>query len=146
MDIVRISYSGTSPSAQSILATYLESLFLHSLSALLRAFIPKPLPINIIGSLHPSAHSSKSITNEMHWFGCSCNPVNTMPSPHLYNSENRYISPLSWICSTSWLNHSYWEWNVCLDINICECLVSNQTNMSNFQPLEVVGRGSETQL
>ena len=30
-----------------------------------------------------------------------------------------------------------------LDINICKCPVSN---MSNFHPLEVVDRGSETQL
>ena len=29
---------------------------------------------------------------------------------------------------------------------ICKYLVSNQTNMSNFDPLEVVNRGSETQL
>ena len=27
-----------------------------------------------------------------------------------------------------------------------ECLVSNKTNMSNLHPLEVVGRGSVTQL
>ena len=32
------------------------------------------------------------------------------------------------------------------DIKICKCLVSNQTNMRNVHPLEVVGRGSETQL
>ena len=31
-------------------------------------------------------------------------------------------------------------------MTICECLVSNLTNISNFHPLEVVGRGSETQL
>ena len=35
---------------------------------------------------------------------------------------------------------------MCLNINICKCSVSNQTNTSNFHPLEVVGRGSETQL
>ena len=40
----------------------------------------------------------------------------------------------------------YWEWNVCINIKICKCLVSNWTNTSNFHPLEVVGRGSETQL
>ena len=28
----------------------------------------------------------------------------------------------------------------------CKCLASNKANMSNFHPLEVVGRGSETQL
>ena len=28
---------------------------------------------------------------------------------------------------------------------ICKCSVSNIINMSNFHPLEVVGRGSETQ-
>ena len=32
-----------------------------------------------------------------------------------------------------------------LNIKICKCLVSNLENMSNFQPLEVVDRGSETQ-
>ena len=32
------------------------------------------------------------------------------------------------------------------NIKICKYLCSNYTNMSNFQPLEVVGRGSETQL
>ena len=35
---------------------------------------------------------------------------------------------------------------MCLNIKICKCLVSNETNMSNFHPLEVVSRGSETQL
>ena len=34
---------------------------------------------------------------------------------------------------------------MCLNINIFECLVSNSANISNFQPLEVVDRGSETQ-
>ena len=29
---------------------------------------------------------------------------------------------------------------------VTKCVVSNQTNMSNFHPLEVVGCGSETQL
>ena len=31
-------------------------------------------------------------------------------------------------------------------MNIYKSLVSNQTNMGNFHPFEVVGRGSETQL
>ena len=35
--------------------------------------------------------------------------------------------------------------NVCLDINICKCLISDYSNMSNFDPLEVVSRSSETQ-
>ena len=35
---------------------------------------------------------------------------------------------------------------MCLDIKICKCLVSNQTNICNLHPLEVVCRGSETQL
>ena len=43
-------------------------------------------------------------------------------------------------------NHCYWEWNVCINIKICEYVCSNETNMSNFQPHEVVDRGSETQL
>ena len=42
--------------------------------------------------------------------------------------------------------HCYWERNVCLNIKICKCLVQNETNMINFHPLEVVDRGSETQL
>ena len=32
-----------------------------------------------------------------------------------------------------------------LNIDICKILVSNYFNMSYFHPLEVVGRGSETQ-
>ena len=40
----------------------------------------------------------------------------------------------------------YWERNICFNVNICKCFFSNQTDMSNFQPLEVVDRGSETQL
>ena len=32
-----------------------------------------------------------------------------------------------------------------LNIKICKYLVSNETNMSNFQPFEVEDRGSETQ-
>ena len=35
---------------------------------------------------------------------------------------------------------------MCLNVKICKCLVSNYTNMIYFHPLEVVGRGSETQL
>ena len=35
---------------------------------------------------------------------------------------------------------------MCLNIRIFKYLCLNQTNMSNFQPLEVVGRGGETQL
>ena len=35
---------------------------------------------------------------------------------------------------------------MCLDIKIFICLFSNFTNVSNFHPREVVGRGSETQL
>ena len=32
------------------------------------------------------------------------------------------------------------------NIQICNCFVSNQTNVSIFHPLDVVGRGSDTQL
>ena len=32
------------------------------------------------------------------------------------------------------------------NIKICKCLVSYETNTSNSHSLEVVGRGSETQL
>ena len=35
---------------------------------------------------------------------------------------------------------------MCLNIKIYKYFSSNLTNMSNFQPLEVVGGGSETQL
>ena len=34
---------------------------------------------------------------------------------------------------------------MCLNCKICEYLCSHDTNRSNFQPLEFVGRGSETQ-
>ena len=30
-------------------------------------------------------------------------------------------------------------------MNICECFLTNETNMVNFHPLEIVCRGSETQ-
>ena len=42
----------------------------------------------------------------------------------------------------------YWEWNVSLNIQqiISKYPVLNETNISNFYPLEVVGRDSETQL
>ena len=33
-----------------------------------------------------------------------------------------------------------------LDIKVCRLLVTNKKNTSNFHPLEVLGRGSETQL
>ena len=42
------------------------------------------------------------------------------------------------------LKHCYWERNVCVNIEICKCLFSNLPNMSFFQPLAVVDRGSET--
>ena len=35
---------------------------------------------------------------------------------------------------------------MCLNIKISKCVVCNKTNISNVQPLEVVGRHSETQL
>ena len=35
---------------------------------------------------------------------------------------------------------------MCLNIKICKLLISYETNMSHFQPLVVVDRGSETQL
>ena len=35
---------------------------------------------------------------------------------------------------------------MCLNSNIRRCMLSNETHMSIFYPLEVVGRGSETQL
>ena len=50
------------------------------------------------------------------------------------------------ICFTGRLNRSNLERNLCVNIKICKSLISNQTNISNFHPLEVVARGSETQL
>ena len=50
------------------------------------------------------------------------------------------------ICFISRLDHCYWKLDSCLNIKICKYLRLNSTNLSNFQPLEVVGRGSETQL
>ena len=44
------------------------------------------------------------------------------------------------------INHSYWEWDVCLSFMILQIFVPKSKNMIYFQPLEVVGRGSETQL
>ena len=35
---------------------------------------------------------------------------------------------------------------MCFNITIIKCCVSDWTDMSNFHPLEVVGRGSEKQL
>ena len=40
------------------------------------------------------------------------------------------------------LNDWYWELNYHLNVKICKC----SPNISSFHPLEVVGRGSETQL
>ena len=34
----------------------------------------------------------------------------------------------------------------CSNINISKCLVSNKQNLGDFDPLEIVGRGSETQI
>ena len=42
-------------------------------------------------------------------------------------------------------NHCYWKLK-CLNSKVCECLVSNKINMSNFHQLEIVGGGSGTQL
>ena len=60
-----------------------------------------------------------------------------------------WFSPLNaWlesfvICSISQTNHCSWKLNKCLNIKICKSLVSK---MSNFYPLEVVGRCRKTQL
>ena len=35
---------------------------------------------------------------------------------------------------------------MCLNMKICKYVCLNETNMRNFQPLEVVGRGSGSQL
>ena len=43
-----------------------------------------------------------------------------------------------------YLNHCYWEWNVCLNIKFAN--TCSQIIKSNFNPFEVVGRGSQTQL
>ena len=44
------------------------------------------------------------------------------------------------------LNHCYWKLNHSLNIKICKFFISNSTIICNFKPLEVVGRGSDTQL
>ena len=64
---------------------------------------------------------------------------------HILESVER-TTVCSVICCIIRLNHSYWERNVCLNINNCKCLISNSTNMNHFHPLEVVDRGSKTQL
>ena len=46
----------------------------------------------------------------------------------------------------SWLNHCYWKRDVHLNSTSCKSFASYRTNISNFHPLEVVDRGSETQL
>ena len=45
-------------------------------------------------------------------------------------------------------SNSYWERNVCLktDIPKFSIFCFKITNVSHFHPLDVVGRGSETQL
>ena len=63
--------------------------------------------------------------------------INPLPADH---DNNRFQFVL-----LADLNHCYWKWNSCLNVKICKYLVSNSTNMRNFQPLEVVDRGSETQ-
>ena len=44
------------------------------------------------------------------------------------------------ICFISRLSHSNWERNECLYIKISKYFASNETNMSNFHQVEVVGR------
>ena len=57
------------------------------------------------------------------------------------------LSSITAVHLISQLIHCYWELNVCFNIEILKkSLVQNSTYVSNFCPLEVVGRGSETQL
>ena len=60
------------------------------------------------------------------------------------------LSVTSWlfvVCFSSRLNHSYLQWNEWLNMKILKCFFCQiQRNVSNFHPLEVVGRSSETQL
>ena len=52
-----------------------------------------------------------------------------------------------WFCCISQANTFIGnESNECLNTEIYKCSISNETDMSNFHRLEVVGRDSETQL
>ena len=67
--------------------------------------------------------------------------------PTLYKCYTNVLSLLAkrdLISCISLTNRCYWERNWYLKMKIHKFLVSNQTIMSNFHPLEVVGRGSET--
>ena len=44
------------------------------------------------------------------------------------------------------LTNHFFGSEMTVNTKICKCSVLNLRNMSNFHPLEVVGRGSETQL
>ena len=90
-----------------------------------------------------------------HWRlfpGRVCWPSRNSARWSVWSGESRWFSFVPravrlWALSTTMLvlirfirrlNHSYWEWErECLNIKISKYLVSNWTNMSNFQPLEV---------
>ena len=75
--------------------------------------------------------------NHTIWF------TNNFVEIYLLNLTHDYGS--FYICFISRLDHIYWEWNERFNIAICKCLVLNWANMSNFHPLEFVGRGCGTQ-
>ena len=62
-------------------------------------------------------------------------PVNTVQHSHSH-FKLFYLSIKSLLLGMKWA----------FNTKICKCLVSYKANMSNFHPLEVVDRGSETQL
>ena len=47
---------------------------------------------------------------------------------------------------TALLNHCHWELNECSNLKICKCWSQIKQILVHFHPLEVVGRGGETQL
>ena len=67
--------------------------------------------------------------NHLHILTCE-GAVSRMSSVEIYLLLS--LSPLTWLRKTrvvgnlfNWLNHSYWEWNKCLKVKICKCLISN---------------------
>ena len=55
-----------------------------------------------------------------------------MPADKTSSISKYKINPYPAICFISWLNHSYWELNKCVNINIFICSLSN---MRDFQQI-----------
>ena len=66
----------------------------------------------------------------------SCFKINT----YIACIAKQKYTRLNFLLSRSY--SCYWEWNECFAYVWSQI----KTNMSNFHPLEVVGRGSETQI